>query len=180
LPTDDGNAGTVFMTPLASRVITVCDAFDAMVNDRVYREAMPVEDALAELERNAPEQFDPQIVSLLCAHMRSGLQSPTQEVARPVFSSKQATEIGRHIEELYQAVHDEDVERLKEVVQQLREDANGNSQVNDVANKIDDAIDVSSGDDLEKVLNLANEVMQICRDSRNTFVDAAESIVGKD
>ena len=116
---------------------------------------------------------------MLCTHIRSGIQSPTQEVVRPVFSSKQAANIGRHIEELYKAVHDEDIERLKEVVQQLREDTSGNSQVNDVANKIDDAIEDSSGDDLEKVLNLANEVMQICRDSRNTFVDAAESIVGK-
>ena len=130
-------------------------------------------------DSNTAKQFDPQVVSLLCAHIRSGIQSPTQEVVRPVFSSKQAANIGRHIEELYKAVHDEDVERLKEVVQQLREDTSGNSQVNDVANKIDDAIEDSSGDDLEKVLNLANEVMQICRDSRNTFVDAAESIVGK-
>ena len=178
-PSGDGGADTVFLTPLVSRVITVCDAFDAMVTDRVYREALPVEEALTELERNTAKQFDPQVVSLLCAHIRSGIQSPTQEVVRPVFSSKQAANIGRHIEELYKAVHDEDIERLKEVVQQLREDTSGNSQVNDVANKIDDAIEDSSGDDLEKVLNLANEVMQICRDSRNTFVDAAESIVGK-
>lgn len=176
---DDADTDTVFMMPLASRIITVCDAFDAMVNDRVYRAAIPVEDALAELERNAPGQFDPQVVAILCAHIRSGVHNPGGEVGRPVFSSKQATAIGQHIEELYQAVNDEDVERLKEVVQQLRADASGNSQVNDVANKLDDAIGVSSSDDLEKVLNLANEVMQICRDTRSTFVDAAESIVGK-
>jgi len=170
---------TVFMMPLASRVITVCDAFDAMTNDRVYRAAMSMEEAMAELERNAPGQFDPQGVAILCAHIRSGLHKPQNEVGRPVFSAKQATAIGTHIEELYEAVNEEDVDRLKEVVQRLRQDASGDSQVNDVANKLDTAIGDSSSDDLEEVLNLANEVMQICRDSRNTFVDAAESIVGK-
>ena len=164
--------------PLASRVITVCDAFDAMTNDRVYRKKMEVEEALAELERNAPAQFDPQVVAIICAHIRSGVHDPAKEVGRPVFSAKQASAIGKHIEDLYQAVNDENVDKLKDVVQQLRRDASGDSQVNDVANKLDEAIG-SSQDDLEEVLNLANEVMQICRDSRSTFVDAAETIVGK-
>ena len=39
--------------PLGSRVIAVCDAWDAMTTDRPYRRAMPREDALAELERCA-------------------------------------------------------------------------------------------------------------------------------
>lgn len=169
---------TVLITPLASRIITVCDAYDAMTNDRVYRSAMPVEEALAELERNAPGQFDPEVVRVLCEHIRAGLHKPISNSPRPIFSSKQATSIGKHIEELYEAVEHEDVDKLKDVVQQLRSDAYGDVQVNEVANRLDDAIGESTSDDLEEVLNLANEVMQICRDSRTTFVDAAESIVG--
>ena len=169
---------TVLLAPLASRIITVCDAFDAMTNDRVYRPAMPVEAAIAELERNSPGQFDPNVVSILSEYVRSGVHSPREEVGRPVLSSQQATAIGTHIEQLYEAVNDEDVIKLKEVVQRLRVDASGDTQVNDVANRLDNAIGESSHDDLEEVLNLANEVMQICRDSRTTFVDAAESIVG--
>lgn len=49
--------------PLLSRIISVVDAYDAMVSDRVYRAAMPVEDALAELKRCAGTQFDPSIVN---------------------------------------------------------------------------------------------------------------------
>ena len=39
--------------PLGARVILACDAFHAMTSDRVYRAAMPVADALAELRRCA-------------------------------------------------------------------------------------------------------------------------------
>lgn len=177
-PESDGT-DTVLLTPLAARIITVCDAYDAMTNDRVYRPAMPVDEALVELEKNAPRQFDPQVVAILCAHVRSGIQTTKTKLERPVFSSRQAAAIGRHIEELYEAVDSEDVDQLKDVVQRLRTEASGDSQVNEVANKLDVAIGVSSQDDLEEVLNLANEVMQICRDSRNTFVDSAETIVGE-
>jgi diguanylate cyclase (GGDEF)-like protein len=48
--------------PIASRIISVCDAFDAMISDRSYRSAMPVAAALEELRVHAGTQFDPQIV----------------------------------------------------------------------------------------------------------------------
>jgi two-component system cell cycle response regulator len=48
--------------PLGSRVVAVCDAFDAMVSERPYREAMSVEEAIAELKRCAGTQFDAGVV----------------------------------------------------------------------------------------------------------------------
>jgi diguanylate cyclase (GGDEF)-like protein len=53
--------------PLGSRVIAVCDAWDAMVCDRPYRRALSREDALAELERCAGSQFDPSVVEVFKA-----------------------------------------------------------------------------------------------------------------
>jgi diguanylate cyclase (GGDEF)-like protein len=49
--------------PLGARIVAVCDSFDAMTTTRAYREAMPVADALAELERCAGTQFDPRVVA---------------------------------------------------------------------------------------------------------------------
>lgn len=58
----DGLAGE--RIPLGARIIAVADAFDAMTSDRVYRAAMPVDAALAELRKGRDSQFDPQIVDL--------------------------------------------------------------------------------------------------------------------
>ena len=56
----DGLAGA--RIPLASRIIAVCDSYNAMTSDRPYRRAMSHADALAELHVNAGWQFDPVVV----------------------------------------------------------------------------------------------------------------------
>jgi PAS domain S-box-containing protein/diguanylate cyclase (GGDEF)-like protein len=56
----DGLAGDDI--PLGSRIIAVCDAYDAMTSDRPYRAAMSREVALSELRRCAGTQFDPLVV----------------------------------------------------------------------------------------------------------------------
>jgi len=45
--------------PVLSRVISIVDAYDAMVNDRSYRKGMPPEEAKKEILDNAGTQFDP-------------------------------------------------------------------------------------------------------------------------
>ena len=49
--------------PLASRILSVADTFDAMTSTRPYRKALPTDDAVAELRRCAGVQFDPDVVS---------------------------------------------------------------------------------------------------------------------
>jgi HD-GYP domain-containing protein (c-di-GMP phosphodiesterase class II) len=60
----DGLAGSCI--PLASRIISVCDAFGAMTADRPYRAGIPVVDALAELRAGSGTQFDPAVVDAFC------------------------------------------------------------------------------------------------------------------
>ncbi|MGI6561661.1 MAG: HD-GYP domain-containing protein [Clostridia bacterium] len=50
--------------PLASRIIAVVDAYDAMTSDRVYRKALKKEEAIDEVLRNAGTQFDKEIVTI--------------------------------------------------------------------------------------------------------------------
>ena len=56
--------------PLGARIIFVADAFDAMTSDRAYRRAIPERDAIAELERCAGTQFDPEVVKALADELR--------------------------------------------------------------------------------------------------------------
>jgi len=50
--------------PLLARIISICDAFDAMVNDRPYRAGLTVDEAIAILRAGAGTQWDPQLVQL--------------------------------------------------------------------------------------------------------------------
>jgi HD-GYP domain-containing protein (c-di-GMP phosphodiesterase class II) len=59
----DGLAGE--QIPLAARIVSACDAFNAMTTTRSYRPAMPIEKAVAELRRCSGAQFDPDVVEAL-------------------------------------------------------------------------------------------------------------------
>lgn len=47
---------------LAGRIVTVADVFDALTQQRPYKPAWPVTDAIAEIDRQRGRQFDPAIV----------------------------------------------------------------------------------------------------------------------
>jgi HD-GYP domain-containing protein (c-di-GMP phosphodiesterase class II) len=51
--------------PRASRIISACNAYSAMVSDRPYRNAMTHAQALAELRSGAGGQFDAEVVAQL-------------------------------------------------------------------------------------------------------------------
>ena len=65
--------------PLAARIISVCDAYSAMTTNRPYRAALPVADAVAELERCSSDQFDPNVVLAL---LRTVAEHPEHRPAR--------------------------------------------------------------------------------------------------
>jgi HD-GYP domain-containing protein (c-di-GMP phosphodiesterase class II) len=51
--------------PLTSRIVSCCDALSAMVTDRPYRRALPLDAAIGELRSNSGAQFDPRVVESL-------------------------------------------------------------------------------------------------------------------
>lgn len=49
--------------PFEARILSICDAYDAMTSDRPYKRAMGASEAVDELKRCAGNQFDPELVS---------------------------------------------------------------------------------------------------------------------
>ena len=59
----DGLCGDAI--PIAARIIMICDAVDAMLSDRPYRDALSPTAVRAELVRCSGEQFDPDLVQTI-------------------------------------------------------------------------------------------------------------------
>jgi response regulator RpfG family c-di-GMP phosphodiesterase len=55
--------------PREARIITVADAFDAMMSVRPYRKGLSYHEALAEIGRHAGTQFDPEVVTAFLVAM---------------------------------------------------------------------------------------------------------------
>jgi putative two-component system response regulator len=65
--------------PLAGRIVSVADVFDALTQQRPYKPAWPVSDAIAEIDRQRGRQFDPDVVD---AFIRVIEQQPAVADAR--------------------------------------------------------------------------------------------------
>jgi two-component system cell cycle response regulator len=66
--------------PLGSRIITICDAYDAMTNERPYRPARTAAEALAELRLGAGVKYDPCLVAVFATAVGGGPQRATREI----------------------------------------------------------------------------------------------------
>ncbi len=64
----DGLVGDAI--PLGARIVAACDAYDAMISDRCYHDAVDPDEAVAELRRGSGTQFAPEVVEALCAVLR--------------------------------------------------------------------------------------------------------------
>jgi len=61
--------------PLGCRILAIADAYDAMTNNRPYRKALSHQQAMAELEKGAGQQFDPHLVKMFAELMQSGKEA---------------------------------------------------------------------------------------------------------
>ena len=65
-----GLAGT--QVPFAARIFALADSFDAMTNDRPYRRAMAVADAVDEIIGSSGSQFQPELAEAFVELVREG------------------------------------------------------------------------------------------------------------
>lgn len=58
--------------PIAGRIVSVADVFDALTHERPYKAAWSVEEALIEIEAQTGKQFDPMVVEAFLEFSRRG------------------------------------------------------------------------------------------------------------
>jgi response regulator RpfG family c-di-GMP phosphodiesterase/HAMP domain-containing protein len=51
--------------PLSARIVTVADVFDALTSKRPYKEAWPIDKAIAHMKKDANQHFDPAIIEAM-------------------------------------------------------------------------------------------------------------------
>ncbi len=64
--------------PLSGRIVAVADVFDALTHERPYKDAWPVEEAVAEIERLSGRRFDPHVVRAFAALDHQSLLEPVE------------------------------------------------------------------------------------------------------
>jgi putative two-component system response regulator len=81
--------------PLSGRIVAVADVFDALTHVRPYKDAWPVEDAVAQIVAESGTHFDPLVVDAFRTLEKSQLLKPVgrAEMHEPV-SDRELTVIG--------------------------------------------------------------------------------------
>jgi HD-GYP domain-containing protein (c-di-GMP phosphodiesterase class II) len=67
-------------TPIGARIVSVIDAFDAMVSARPYRKGMPIPEALKRLHEASGKQFDPSVVKSFTEFAQNEMASVIEAV----------------------------------------------------------------------------------------------------
>lgn len=59
--------------PIRARIVSIADAYDAMVSRRTYKEPMTHEQAILEIKRCSGTQFDPNLVNIFVDLIENGV-----------------------------------------------------------------------------------------------------------
>jgi diguanylate cyclase (GGDEF)-like protein/putative nucleotidyltransferase with HDIG domain len=147
--------------PTGARIVTIADAYDAMVSDRVYRKGRSRDEAFQELRRCAGRQFDPELVERFI-----DVVTHHQPVQLPVESRQTALQVGLQIERLAEAVDQRDGTGIKALAAKLeRTAAQGRiPEIESVAAEIKEL--TAEDGDLVSLLQMVEQLMSLCRSAQ--------------
>ena len=157
--------------PLGARIISIADAFDAMVSDRVYRKAISRENAFAELRRGAGTQFDPDLVERFIdvVSVRDSFRMP----AETSMSKQAALRIGLEIERLADALDKRSVDEVMEMARHLKHTAHelGIVEIARVAAELETCC--GSDPELVEVVQCTSDLLNLCRTTQAAMATGA-------
>jgi HD-GYP domain-containing protein (c-di-GMP phosphodiesterase class II) len=147
---------------------TICDAYDAMVADRVYRKGCTPDQAFAELRRCAGSQFDPALVDHFIANIQA--RDKKQTAALSAVSKQTALSIGVQIERLSSALDQRDLPSLQVMAHRLGTvaDRQGVYAIAEQASRLEQA--VSDDAELLAIVETANELLDLCRATQRSYL----------
>jgi diguanylate cyclase (GGDEF)-like protein/putative nucleotidyltransferase with HDIG domain/PAS domain S-box-containing protein len=146
--------------PLPSRILSICDAFDAMTSDRVYRKGRTREAAFEELRRCAGKQFDPELVEQFVGLM--SLES-SQLLKAPSDAEGALARVQEQAERLALALEAHDLSLLRAMAGRMVATAgrDGLESVAKVAADLEQS--AAHHPDVLQMLRKVNELMNLCR-----------------
>lgn len=154
--------------PTGARLVTIADAYDAMVSDRVYRKGRPQDEAFAELRRCAGRQFDPELVERFI-----DVVTHHQPVQLPVDSRQTALQVGLQIERLAEAVDNRDSAGIKALAMKLERTA-AQGRIPEIESVAAEIQEVASEDgDLVSLLQMVEQLMSLCRSAQKVHAQTS-------
>jgi diguanylate cyclase (GGDEF)-like protein/PAS domain S-box-containing protein len=103
--------------PLGARLIAICDAYDSMTTNHVYRKGRTRDEAFGELIKMSGTQFDPQLVQRFMEVVSS--RSERQEMSTTELSQELAMNLGMQSERLARAIDEQDSGTVKALATHL-------------------------------------------------------------
>ncbi|MEQ9410270.1 MAG: diguanylate cyclase [Fuerstiella sp.] len=159
---------------VAARILSIANAFDTMVSDLSYRSKMSRSEAFAELRRCAGSQFDPELVERFISAVK--LRHHEHAGSEGRVTRESALSIGLLLEQLIAALDDEDVSQLVDITQSLQIAAarHGLTDIAGLAKTLVDTLD-DAYDQIE-IMQLAGELLDLCRSTQSTLLSAEQDI----
>ncbi len=157
--------------PVCARILTICDAYDAMISDRVYRKGRSRDDAFAELRRCAGTQFDPQLVERFIQAILA--REAGQRHRKAPTTPRTALMIRLDVERLACAVDSRNISMISELAKRVTAAAaeDGLLQISDCAAKIEKC--ATGHDDVEQISRLTDELLKLSRATHPISFSAA-------
>jgi hypothetical protein len=164
--------------PLGSRILAIADAYDSMVSNQVFRKGRTMQEAFDELRRCAGSQFDSELVERFITTLRNNRS--VAEVAFANTTKETALAIGLQIEQLVKVLDSQDYDALDAVSFRLQSTAQkfGAEQIGQKAAEL--GVILSLDRNPHSVIQAANELLDLCRATQASFLDASKGDHGID
>lgn len=153
---------------LRARILTIADAFDTMITDRVYRKARTRDEAILELRRCAGTQFDPYLVEEFIEKISERHEREPKSGGQISYDT--AVSIGQSIESLAYALDKCNGPSLALLAGRLKLTAEKRNlpRISETAERLEFA----AGHDAELVelVQITQELLDLCRTVQRAYI----------